>query len=521
MLIFFCLAIAVKGDLFSPKRFALFGTLAFVATIGLACGVAWHVWRADVRALVDGLHAHKLDRLALRRLYEGAEKAVIGEAILEAALIPIEGGIESSDERWEFVEQELFGSHGATRDVLRDVWDDPGTEDLEPWLGAVRAQASRKLWAENDETMTLDVFSSEVDEAAPWLRNWLRPFVERAYACVAEEGPLKCRDALLAFDLTVVHALGGQCTVDQLRKKLHGLAHHASDKKHAWSFAHSKVAPASSFSDALRRASRTILHQHDDPYAFVKPEQPPLCSRYTVLAIRAKALALQSDDAMAQLARAALDDDAGLKLVERGSVGLDMNVEQPSLTDSQLAAYVKTLGGSSLRDRVDADALPDILHDLAGCAHASFRNALEAIVKACPGSSLLGGCASERAVKSVSRMRAKVHEYRAEEGATWPACARVQDPLRATILCQDAAVMLAALAQVEASPFKLLRLKNNLASEKKPFNLHAVLEYTTKAVGVPLVVEVQLLFDDLLPLFEHTHNLYSVYRARSFAERHT
>ena len=28
LLIFFCLAIAVKGDLFSPKRFALFGTLA-------------------------------------------------------------------------------------------------------------------------------------------------------------------------------------------------------------------------------------------------------------------------------------------------------------------------------------------------------------------------------------------------------------------------------------------------------------------------------------------------------------
>ena len=75
---------------------------------------------------------------------------------------------------------------------------------------------------------------------------------------------------------------------------------------------------------------------------------------------------------------------------------------------------------------MDADALPDILHDLAGCAHASFRNALEAIVKACPGSSLLGGCASERAVKSVSRMRAKVHEYRAEEGATWPACASVR-----------------------------------------------------------------------------------------------
>ena len=59
--------------------------------------------------------------------------------------------------------------------------------------------------------------------------------------------------------------------------------------------------------------------------------------------------------------------------------------------------------------------------------------------------------------------------------------------------------MLQALEQVESRPFRLLRLKNNLASEKKPGNLHAVLEYTTKAVGVPLVVEVQLLFDDAAP----------------------
>ena len=81
--------------------------------------------------------------------------------------------------------------------------------------------------------------------------------------------------------------------------------------------------------------------------------------------------------------------------------------------------------------------------------------------------------------------------------------------------------MLRPCSRSSREPFRLLRLKNNLASEKKPFNLHAVLEYTTKAVGVPLVVEVQLLFDDLLPLFEHTHNsLLGLRRARSFAERH-
>ena len=79
--------------------------------------------------------------------------------------------------------------------------------------------------------------------------------------------------------------------------------------------------------------------------------------------------------------------------------------------------------------------------------------------------------------------------------------------------------MLAALKQVESKPFRLLRLKNNLASEKKPFNLHAVLEFAPPDAKVPLVVEVQLLFDHLLPLFAHTHVLYSLYRARSFGAR--
>ena len=259
---------------------------------------------------------------------------------------------------------------------------------------------------------------------------------------------------------------------------------------------------------------------YGDPstYAFVKHASPPRCSRYAVLAIRAKALALQADDAMATLAKEALDNEAGRAILDRGSVGTA--ADQPALVADALDAYVKTLGGEALRDRVDADALPEILHAMARGAFAAFKGALEAIVAGVPGSSLMGDCDPRTAVKSLARIRAKLQEYRAEE-QKWPACARVQDPLRATILCKDSAVMLEALKQVEAPPFKLLRLKNNLASEKKPFNLHAVLEYATPAVGVPLVVEVQLLFDDLLPLFEHTHNLYSVYRARSFAERHT
>ena len=139
-------------------------------------------------------------------------------------------------------------------------------------------------------------------------------------------------------------------------------------------------------------------------------------------------------------------------------------------------AYREHRGGEALRDRVDADALPEILHAMASGAFAAFKSALEAIVAGVPGCSLMGDCDPRTAVKSLARIRAKLQEYRAEE-QKWPACARVQDPLRATILCNSSAVMLEALKKVEAPPFKLLRLKNNLASEKKPFNLHAVLEF--------------------------------------------
>ena len=499
-------------------------------TIYLFCGVAYNVWRADVRALVDGLQANRLDRFALRRFYEGAEEAVIGEAVLEAALAPIETGVEENEERWEFVDRELLGAHDQTRDVLSDVWDDASdAEHLLPWLGEVRAQGARvmrsssvvhELRRASGDDATLAAFAAAVDAAAPWLSSWLAPHVAGAYVQVAPASePLKPADALLAFDMVVVRALGGIETVDTVRKKLHGAAQTPKEAPHASAAlsASTKVANASSFSHALKRASRRMLGQPDpSTYAFVKHASPPRCSRYAVLAIRAKALALQADDAMATLAKEAMDNDAGRAITDRGSVGTA--AEQPGLVADALDAYVKTLGGAALRDCVDADALPEILHAMASGAFAAFKSALEAIVAAVPGSSLMGDCDPRTAVKSSARIRAKLQEYRAEE-QKWPACARVQDPLRATILCSSSAVMLEALKKVEAPPFKLLRLKNNLASEKKPFKLHAVLDFAPPDAKVPLVVEVQLLFDHLLPLFAHTHVLYSVYRCRSFDAR--
>ncbi|KAH8047316.1 hypothetical protein JL722_13127 [Aureococcus anophagefferens] len=80
-------------------------------------------------------------------------------------------------------------------------------------------------------------------------------------------------------------------------------------------------------------------------------------------------------------------------------------------------------------------------------------------------------------------------------------------PVGSTI--HDPALVDGAGAASVAPPFELLRLKNILASEEKPFNLLAVLEFAPRDAEVPLVVEVQLLFDHLLPLFAHTHVLYS------------
>ena len=187
LLIFFCLAIVIKGEVFSKKEDDVLGVFCFLLTMYLFCGAAYNVWRADVRALVDGLQANRLDRLALRRLYEGAEKAVIGEAILEAALRPIEEGVEENEERWEFVDRELLGWHDQTREVLSDVWDDASdAEHLLPWLGEVRAQAARvmrsssvvhELRQASGDDATLAAFAAAVDAAAPWLSSWLAPHV--------------------------------------------------------------------------------------------------------------------------------------------------------------------------------------------------------------------------------------------------------------------------------------------------------------------------------------------------------
>ena len=133
--------------MFSKKDDDVLGVFCFLLTMYLFCGAAYNVWRADERALVDGLQANRLDsarvKAALRgRRGGGHRRSNLGEA----ALRPIEEGVEENEERWEFVDRELLGWHDQTRQVLSDVWDDASdAEHLLPWLGEVRAQAARVM----------------------------------------------------------------------------------------------------------------------------------------------------------------------------------------------------------------------------------------------------------------------------------------------------------------------------------------------------------------------------------------
>ena len=47
LLIFFCLAIVIKGEVFSKNEDDVLGAFCFLLTMYLFCGAAYNVWRAD------------------------------------------------------------------------------------------------------------------------------------------------------------------------------------------------------------------------------------------------------------------------------------------------------------------------------------------------------------------------------------------------------------------------------------------------------------------------------------------
>jgi len=222
-------------------------------------------------------------------------------------------------------------------------------------------------------------------------------------------------------------------------------------------------------------------------------------------------------------------------------------VLQAPLRDPLLAAWTAKLGGESLRDHFDESVLPHALRSVALDAHPAFVAALRKILcveagndddeekspaaTACwPGTCELYKAGAATAVKGAARMIAKIDEYRGEEdpastesSAPWPHAARITDPLRATIVCDDAEAIVRAYEALcgggadgdaaAAHPFRVTRLKNKLALCTKPFNLHVNCAFDRGNELVPITVEVQIVPRAVSVVMAASHKFYTLSRA--------
>ena len=108
-------------------------------------------------------------------------------------------------------------------------------------------------------------------------------------------------------------------------------------------------------------------------------------------------------------------------------------------------------------------------------------------------------CAASVSVKSHDRTRAKVKAYASSSGSSekdYPYAKLVSDPLRATLICDDAEALDRAwrtLKEGSGGSLELLRAKNKLGSDEMPFNVHGNFAFSDPSVaGPPVVVEIQL-----------------------------
>ncbi|KAJ1448157.1 hypothetical protein M885DRAFT_540169 [Pelagophyceae sp. CCMP2097] len=214
-------------------------------------------------------------------------------------------------------------------------------------------------------------------------------------------------------------------------------------------------------------------------------------------------------------------------------------VLQAPLFGTHLAAWAAELGGNAggepfnvLREHFDEAVLPHALRSVALAAHPAYIAALRALLRE-PEPGWASKCelyntGPATAVKSAARMRAKVEEYRSsEEGlpaiASWPHAARITDPLRATIICDDAEAIVRAYAALcgggadgdGAHPFRITRLKNKLALCTKPFNLHVNCLFDRGAGAAPITTEIQIVPRAVNVVTGRSHKFYTLSRAPS------
>jgi hypothetical protein len=118
-------------------------------------------------------------------------------------------------------------------------------------------------------------------------------------------------------------------------------------------------------------------------------------------------------------------------------------------------------------------------------------------------------------VKKQHRIAVKVAEYRDEKGdGGYPYSQFVTDILRASFICTSPKDMLEAYKGLHSSgAFKLIRLKNKIAEDKAPFNMHLNALFFPRSCTSPMIVEIQMYFRRVYKLQHQQHLAYELRRA--------
>lgn len=268
-----------------------------------------------------------------------------------------------------------------------------------------------------------------------------------------------------------------------------------------------------------------------------KGEKPATLQRFVNMATVAHHMNMGCWKEMARRAKAHLAEGADGAALAKIDSFASADTVQRFISSQPVAAFVDSLGnGALIRPIADKYVLAETLHTTALAAFPEFLSTMRAIL---PGAGFKGAaagddnaalsavnghwsnachikCSEKISVKNVNRISDKVEEYVKEgEGADkWPFASKVTDPLRASVECDTSHAMLKTYNALNSHPaLQIIRLKNNLAAGKKPFNMHINALFTPTNTA-PLVVEFQLVHSDVGELGARSHIYYTISRAK-------
>lgn len=214
-------------------------------------------------------------------------------------------------------------------------------------------------------------------------------------------------------------------------------------------------------------------------------------------------------------------DDWGQRLINLKP--FDHGVFQDEIKKKEWAKAAQSFKTQSLKSKVDAHVMPNLLHQMAVELNPIFKDEL----MTCLGKVTSGACELKArfSVKKVARMVIKVLEYRDESKGESDDdeffSARISDALRATVVCPTSRDMVESYDAITGETgglfARVLRLKNKLAEVKKPYNLHVNLEFKPPNQP-PMTVEIQFMHENLFSMANGSHHLYELCRAMSISD---